>query len=65
MTLFAATKRPKAIEQLDMYLEQHEAFMRKYRADINVEINDAAFPQRLERAAAALDAFLAGSPLLS
>lgn len=59
MELFTATKRPKAIEQLDMYLEQHEAFMKHYRTDINLEINDEAFPRRLELAAEGLATFLA------
>jgi predicted kinase len=59
MELFTATKRPKAIDQLDMYLEQHEAFMDRYRSDIHIEINDASFPQRLELAADGLAVFLA------
>jgi predicted kinase len=57
--LFTATKRPKSIGQLDMYLGQHEAFMSKYRADVNIEINDAAFPRRCELAAEGLASFLA------
>lgn len=56
--LFTATKRQKGLDQLDGYLEQHEAFLEKYRQDIHLEITDETFNDRLEIAADGLTAFL-------
>jgi predicted kinase len=59
--LFTATKRPKAIDQLDMYLEQHENFLKKYDNDISVKVTDKTFKNRLSVTETGLRDFLSRS----
>jgi predicted kinase len=56
--LFIATKRPKAIEQLDGYLEDHRKFMKRYGSEVDIKIDDNLFPRRLEVTTSALKEFL-------
>lgn len=57
--LFTATNRPKAIKQLDGYLEDHRKFMDKYGSEVDIRIDDSTFPERLEIASKGLRDFLA------
>lgn len=55
---FIATGRPKFLDQLPRYLDDHAKFMNKYSEDVNIQINDAHFPDRIKIAEAALRKFI-------
>jgi len=55
---FIATGRPKFLDQLPRYLEDHRQFMKQYSSDVSLQITDETFPDRLRLAADGLQAFL-------
>jgi hypothetical protein len=56
--LFSATGRASSIPQLNGYFEQHRVFLEEYRDDVNLEITDVNFRDRLNVAANGLREFL-------
>jgi predicted kinase len=56
--LYTKTDRPKAVEQLPMYLEQHQTFMATHGDAVGLQITDELFPERCARAANAVAAFI-------
>jgi len=59
LKLYADTGRSWwADDNLDPYLQQHEEFLHKFKADIDVEIHDDNFGDRLQVAADGLKKFL-------
>ena len=57
--LFKATGRAGlATDYLDKYTAQHEAFIKKYAADVNLQISDDAFKNRLALAEDGLRKFI-------
>lgn len=57
--LFAETGRASwADDHLDNYLEQHRNFLAEFKSEINVQIDDSSFADRLEIAAEGLRNFL-------
>lgn len=60
LKLYADTGRSWwADEYLDLYLTQHEEFLTKFQRDVDLEISDDNFADRLEVAAKGLTKFLA------
>jgi len=55
---FVSTGRPKFLDQLPRYLEDHAKFMKDYSDDVNIQITDELFPKRLEIAASGLRTFI-------
>ena len=58
--LFGATDRKDFLPQLDDYFKNHQQFLKRYRSDINLEIDDANFQNRLKIAATELQKFIDG-----
>lgn len=55
---FVATGRPKFLDQLPKYLDDHQRFMRDYAADVSLQITDELFFNRLQIAADGLIKFV-------
>lgn len=55
---FIATGRPKFLDQLSKYLDDHAKFMKKYVGDVGVQITDDQFYDRLKIAESALRKFI-------
>lgn len=53
-TLYLKTGRKSALDQLNIYYDQHEAFRRNFAQDVTVSIGDADFLKRNQITAAAL-----------
>jgi hypothetical protein len=59
LTLYTKTGRLEAIDELDIYLEQHNNFIKSYSSDIYVKITDATFIDRNQIAEKSIREFLA------
>jgi hypothetical protein len=56
--LFNSTGRSKFLTRLPGYLEQHRRFMQKYSDDVNLQITDDKFKDRLKLASEGLQKFI-------
>lgn len=56
--LFSATGRSSSIPQLDRYIKDHQEFLEKYDSEINLEITDNTFKDRLILSEQALKGFI-------
>ncbi len=57
---FVATGRPKFLDKLPKYLDDHRIFMEKYSDDVSVQITDDTFKNRIDIAAKSLENFING-----
>ena len=55
---FVATGRPKFLDKLPRYLEDHRQFMERYSSDVSIQITDDMFLKRLELSASGLREFI-------
>lgn len=57
---FIATGRPKFLDKLPKYIQDHNAFLEKYSSEVSLHITDDTFKNRIHLAANNLKKFLAG-----
>lgn len=57
--LYRETGRPEAVDELDHYMRQHNAFMDKYGHEAALTINDDSFADRLRLSVEGLQKWLA------
>lgn len=55
---FIATGRPKFLDKLPRYIEDHQKFMEKYSGEVSLQITDELFLKRLELSAKGLQEFI-------
>jgi hypothetical protein len=57
-SLYMATGRPIAAQQLPVYIAQHNTFMADYSSDVDIMVTDETFHVRREIAVAGLERYL-------